>query len=47
MIVGLVSPNYVRSVIFDNKTGADLTIEVSYKSGEKANFTVGKDSVNV
>jgi hypothetical protein len=47
MQVGLISPNYVRSVILENKTGVDVNIEVSYKSGQKANFTVGKDPVDV
>ena len=40
MSLGLASPNYVRSVTFNNTADAEVTLAVTFASGHTENYTV-------
>ncbi len=44
---GAPSPQYVRSITFENLTGADVDVEVLFQSGETVHYTVSNNPLEV
>ena len=47
ILVGVPTPNYVRSVTVHNQSTVDVEVQVHFQSGETVNYTVGKDPVEI
>lgn len=37
---GVLPPNYIREIVFDNQSGADVSVQVSFKSGATETYNI-------
>ena len=38
--VGVLPPNYIREIVFDNQSGNDVSISVTFKSGATETYNI-------